>query len=262
MKNFLFFIIAFSLYNIGSAQIIKKRLPQKVVVLTFDDAVVSQFNYVAPLLKEYGFNATFFICEFPKVFSDTTKYMTWDKVGALNKMGFEIANHTKTHAHVNSISKEKVIEELDYIDKQCAELGIDKTISFAYPGYGLNQKAFKVLNQYEFQFARGGGSRPYDPIVDHPLLIPSWATNAENKDVIMDAFTQAERGKIIVLTIHGVPDYDHPWVTTPPELFKEYIQYLDDHKFKVLSLKDLTRYIDVIKAKEVISPDFTKTLKN
>ncbi len=245
-----------------NSQIIKKKLPKKVVVLTFDDAVVSQYNYVAPLLKEYGFNATFFICEFPKVFSDTTKYMTWDKVGALNNMGFEIANHTKNHAHVNSISEGKIKEELDYIEGRCSEQGIDKTISFAYPGYGLNEKALNALNQYGFKFARAGGSRPYDPTLDHPLLIPSWATNADNKDQIMEAFNQAERGKIIVLTLHGVPDYDHPWVTTPPELFKEYIQYLADHKFKVLSLKDLTKYIDIDKAKEVLSPDFTETLKN
>jgi len=262
MKNLLFLTISILLSTMGNAQIIKKRLPEKVVVLTFDDAVVSQYNYVAPLLKEYGFNATFFICEFPKVFSDTTKYMTWDKVGALNKMDFEIANHTKNHAHVNGISEDKIKEELDYIEEKCAEQGIDKTISFAYPGYGLNKKALNALNQYGFQFARAGGSRPYDPMVDHPLLIPSWATNADNKELIMEAFNQAERGKIIVLTIHGVPDYDHPWVTTPPELFKEYIQYLADHKFKVLSLKDLTKYIDVDQAKELLSPDFTKTLKN
>ena len=40
-------------------------LPEKVVVLTFDDAVISQYTYVAKLLKDYGFGATFFVCEFP-----------------------------------------------------------------------------------------------------------------------------------------------------------------------------------------------------
>jgi peptidoglycan/xylan/chitin deacetylase (PgdA/CDA1 family) len=33
----------------------------KVVVLTFDDAVKSHRTFVAPLLKELGFGATFFV---------------------------------------------------------------------------------------------------------------------------------------------------------------------------------------------------------
>ena len=36
-------------------------VPDKLVVLTFDDSVASQANYVAPLLKKHGFGATFFI---------------------------------------------------------------------------------------------------------------------------------------------------------------------------------------------------------
>ena len=31
---------------------------------------------------------------------------------------------------------------------------------------------------------------------------------------------QARDSQIVILTIHGVPDYAHPAVTTPPELFK------------------------------------------
>ena len=74
--------------------------------------------------------------------------------------------------------------------------------------------------------ARAGGSRTYDPQIDHPYLIPSWATDENNKSEIMDALQEAKDGKIVVLTLHGVPDIEHPWVNTPPELFREYLQYL------------------------------------
>ena len=36
----------------------------RTVILTFDDAVISQYENVVPLLKELGFNATFFVCRF------------------------------------------------------------------------------------------------------------------------------------------------------------------------------------------------------
>ena len=38
-------------------------VPDKLVVLTFDDSVASHATFVAPLLKKHGFGATFFITE-------------------------------------------------------------------------------------------------------------------------------------------------------------------------------------------------------
>ena len=78
----------------------------------------------------------------------------------------------------------------------------------------------------------------------------------------MASFNEAKKGKVVVLTLHGVPDIEHPWVSKPPKLFKEYLQYLHENKFKVISLRDLSNYINVDKAKETIVPDFGKTLKN
>lgn len=78
----------------------------------------------------------------------------------------------------------------------------------------------------------------------------------------MEAFNEARNGKIVVLTIHNVPDIEHPWVNTPPELFKEYLQYLSDNHFKVIALKDLNKYINVKKVKNLIIPDLNKILRN
>ena len=78
----------------------------------------------------------------------------------------------------------------------------------------------------------------------------------------MKAFAKAHKGKIVVLTIHGVPDVEHPWVNTPPELFKEYLQYLADNNFKVISFRELETYIDANQAMKLIEPDFSKKLKN
>ncbi len=34
------------------------KVPDKIVVLTFDDAAASHARFVAPILKKYGFGAT------------------------------------------------------------------------------------------------------------------------------------------------------------------------------------------------------------
>ena len=261
IKNILV-LIALSLFLQGHSQILKQEIPNKLVVLTFDDAPTSQYSIIAPMLKEFGFGATFFVCEFPPNYKDSTLYMNWRQIKALDKMGFEVANHTRTHANVGKLSQMEFNAELEYIENKCDSLRIAKPKNFAYPGYGLNALALEFLQKKDYNFARAGGSRAYDPLVDHPYLIPSWATDAENKNEIMSSLDQAENGKIVVLTIHGVPDIEHPWVNTPPALFREYLQYLSDHNYKVISLRDLEAYINVDEAKRKIIPDFNKKLNN
>ena len=42
---------------------VRKAIPDRLVVLTFDDSAKSHYTVVRPLLKEYQFGATFFITE-------------------------------------------------------------------------------------------------------------------------------------------------------------------------------------------------------
>ncbi len=262
MGRIIALLFTLSVCSFGNGQILKKQIPDHLVVLTFDDATESQYSVVAPLLKQFGFGATFFVCEFPSKSSDGSAYMTWQQINELDKMGFEVANHTRTHAAVSQLSKAQFLEELDYIEAKCASQGIVKPSNFAYPGYDLSIPVMETLHEKGYEFARAGGNRPFDPLSDYPLLVPSWATNATNKGQIMAAFKEAQKGKIVVLTIHGVPDVEHPWVNTPPALFKEYLQYLSDHHFKVIPLRDLNRYIDVEEAKKRIVPNMNKKLKS
>ena len=250
--------VSFPVYS----KLLKKSIPDKLIVFTFDDATASHYSVVAPLLKSYGFGGTFFICEFGQNFKDTSKYMNWRQIKELDKMGFEVANHTRSHPGVSKLSREQVISQLKYIEDKCDSLHIKTPSTFAYPGYDLSLPVMGILSERGYQFARAGGSRAYDPLTDHPLLVPSWAMTSGNKQQIMESFNEACDGKIVVLTIHGVPDIEHSWVNTPPELFREYLQYLNDHHFKVIALRDLHKYIDVKEALKKIAPDLNKKLKN
>ena len=44
-------LIALNFFLLGRSQILKKEIPDKLVVLTFDDAPASQYAVVAPLLE-------------------------------------------------------------------------------------------------------------------------------------------------------------------------------------------------------------------
>jgi len=236
-------------HNLSESKMHRQSTPERVVVWTFDDASTSHITCVAPLLKAHGFGATFFICEFPPDFAiDKEKYMTWEQIRALHKMGFEIANHTRTHTHVDQMGKAQMLEELAYIEVRCEEHGIPKPVSFAYPAYETHPLALETLTEKGYLFARTGGSKAYRPKTDHPLLIPSFSTTGSTEadgERVLDALGQAGNGQIVVLTTHGVPDAAHPHVTTSPQLFERYVRFLYDNHYTVIAMRDLTQYVEM-----------------
>lgn len=237
----------------GNTQILKKPIPDHLVVLTFDDAVSTGYTEVAPILKKYNFGATFFISEFPD-FENKYYYLTWKQIKKLHEMGFEIGNHTGHHRELPEINRKQFIKELNYIEKKCKKYDIPAPVTFAYPAWDPASYAFGVLKKKGYLFARTGGNRPYNPKKDYPYLIPSYNVGGMDSTEVMKAIQQAKNGKIVVLTIHGVPDYAHPWVTTPPHLFKKYMQYLLENNYTVIALSDLQNYINVENALQQISP--------
>ena len=227
--------------------------PDKVVVLTFDDSVRSQYDVVRPILLKYGFGATFFITEGFDFNSDKQNYMTWEQIKQLHTDGFEIGNHTKDHVGLN---EQNYLEQLDAINSQCERYGIPKPISLAYPGNQYSLEMFEKLSEYGIQFARRGGSPefPYEkgkgvafePGFDHPLLIPSAGDARPNweMDDFLQAVHQAKGGNIAVLQFHGVPDIAHDWVSTASDRFEQFMGYLAREQYTVISLRDLRKYVD------------------
>jgi peptidoglycan/xylan/chitin deacetylase (PgdA/CDA1 family) len=214
-------------------------IPDKLVVLTFDDSVASHYTVVRPLLKQYGFGATFFITEGFSFRTNKKDYMTWEQISGLHRDGFEIGNHTRDHMSVTPASVGRLREQLEAINAQCAAHHIPRPTSFAYPGNGIATNALPVLAELGIRFA-------YEPGKDHPLLIPSAGDARPNwtLDDFKRAVGQARNGRIAVLQFHGVPDNDHPWVHTPPALFEQYLTHLREEGCRVIAVRDLVRYVD------------------
>ena len=233
-----------------------RPIPEKLVVLTFDDSVKSHFSVVRPILKKYRFGATFFITEGFDFPTNKQDYMTWKEIAQLHRDGFEIGNHTRDHLGINADNLSKLPEQLAAINQQCKRFGIPTTTSFAYPGNALDPGAFEILRQHGIRFARRGGAPEYpyprgkgfayEPGLDHPLLVPSAgdARPAWELDDFIAAVKQAKHGRIAVLQFHGVPDRAHPWVHTPRDKFEAYMKYLAINDFRVIAMRDLEQYVD------------------
>ena len=115
--------------------VLQKTIPDKLVVLTFDDGCKSQATFAAPILKAYGFGATFYITEGLNFLTHKEAYMTWEDVRGLHDDGFEIGNHTRHHRNVTQQPAEELSADLAHIDARCETYRISKPTTFCYPGY-------------------------------------------------------------------------------------------------------------------------------
>ncbi|MEK7833879.1 MAG: polysaccharide deacetylase family protein, partial [Acidobacteriota bacterium] len=156
-KTLLFLLLTLTLIGAaGQAPAPKRKpVPPKTVVLTFDDAVKTHLTVVAPLLKQLGFRATFFITQ--KWMEDQAYFLTWDEVARIHRLGFEIGNHSWTHANFGSAeSGAKLGAELELVEKELAKVGVPKPVSFAWCGNAFGPEALEQLRRRGYVVARRG----------------------------------------------------------------------------------------------------------
>ncbi|MEI7901326.1 MAG: autotransporter-associated beta strand repeat-containing protein [bacterium] len=220
--------------------ILRKPIPDKLVVLTFDDGPLSGYTVVAPILKSFGFNGSFYICDFDSFRTRKDWYMTWRQMKAMADQGFEIGNHTTGHAGGCRIGGFLSLED------ELVANGVPKPTTIAWPVFAVNKDTYPELVAAGYTFGRGGHFRPYRPTVDNPFDIP--CLGAGTLEDFVKSVRQAAGGKIVTLCYHGVPDIEHAACSLDPAVFKAQMQYLKDNNYKVIALRDLAEYIDPAKA--------------
>ena len=78
--------------------------PEKVVILTFDDGYLDNYENAYPILEEFGFEGTFFI---PTEFIDFgyEGYMTWEMIEEMAADGHRFESHTKNHPDLSLLKR-------------------------------------------------------------------------------------------------------------------------------------------------------------
>lgn len=142
----------------------EKSIPAKSVIITIDDGYVSGIDVGVPLLKKYGFPATFFV--YLDYINKGGKSVTWAQLGQLRDEGFDIGSHTVSHQDLRKKhSKSKIATYDEWLkdeverSKQTIEeqLGI-KCASIAYPFGHHNAKVQEAVRAvgYELGFTTYG----------------------------------------------------------------------------------------------------------
>jgi len=230
--------------------IIKKPIPEKTVVFTFDDGCASGATIAAPILKKAGFSGTFYVSDAYGFRERKDWYLTWRQIKGMADDGFEIGNHTRGHGMLSMTDELGCQAYIWTLEDEAIANRIPKPTTLAWPFYVVNPKFYPLLSSWGYTFGRGGYGRVYRPTVDHPMDAPSFAVGGIGMTIegFISAVKQATAGRVVLLTFHGTPDAEHAAISTDPDLFEDMVDYCKDNHYNVIAMRDLAQYIDTAKA--------------
>ena len=125
--------------------IYNKTLPEKPVMITFDDSRVEHSAIAAPVLEKQGFRGAFFIMT---ITYNKKNYMTTEQIAQLAKAGHTVGLHTWDHTMVTKFTTiEDWQKEIVKPKEKLAKI-VNKPIEyFAYPNGVYNHKSAEELSK-------------------------------------------------------------------------------------------------------------------
>ena len=135
-------------------------LPERSLILTFDDGYESLYSEVFPVLQQYGFSATVFLVadycgrdnNWPGQLSIIPRMslLTWEQIAEMARHGIEFGSHTSSHPRLDRLPATALQDEI-VLPKKILEDRLQGPVTvFAYP-YGRYTDAVKemVSSTYE-----------------------------------------------------------------------------------------------------------------
>lgn len=149
----------------------KTTLPEKPVVITFDDNNKDQYENALPILKKYDYKAIFFV---PTAYVEKRGgVMTWEMLTTLVNEGMEIGSHSSTHPNLTILPERQLYDEELIGSKKILEEKLGIAIKFfAYPG---GAKSGSVVQAMEDTGYLSAVTTIYDPnhsYDENPYRIP------------------------------------------------------------------------------------------
>lgn len=86
-------------------------LPERPVILTFDDGYQDAYEAVFPTLLDHGFTGTFFVLATPAHF-ESPDYLTWAQMREMSVAGMDIQGHGRDHVDLRGRSYEFLVYQI------------------------------------------------------------------------------------------------------------------------------------------------------
>jgi peptidoglycan/xylan/chitin deacetylase (PgdA/CDA1 family) len=141
---------AITLYDLYAYLAQGKALPDRPVILTFDDGYVDAFTQAMPILHKYGFVGTIFVLTGPADRGGAGEHLTWEQIAAMSTTGMDIELHSREHFDLRNRPNDFLIHQIAG-GKESLEAHINRPVRwFAYPSGRYDAAVVRVLKSDGF----------------------------------------------------------------------------------------------------------------
>ena len=156
----------------------KKKLPERSVFITIDDAFRSFYNHGFPILKKYNLPFSIFVSSDFVSSESNSNYMSWSMLKEISENNGLVLNHSKSHMSFLEIKRSEWIKEIlenqEIIEKR---LGVQPKI-FSYPFGESNSDIEYLIEMLNYEFAFSQFSAPIQKN-DNKFRLPRFSLNNE-----------------------------------------------------------------------------------
>jgi peptidoglycan/xylan/chitin deacetylase (PgdA/CDA1 family) len=208
------------------------------VCLFFDDGWQNQYDVAFPILKTYGFKASFAIVT-GSIGLDRGTFasrMNVDELKALQAYGMDIACHAKTHPHMTNLTSDQLYDEIVNSKNVLRQMGFDVK-TFVYPFGEWNITIEDYIKDAGYVYAREAKPGVYslkdlDPNARYRIC--SWQIANQSMDDFKQILSHVTEDEAVALTYHFLSDNASKQTYVPIQNFREQMLYLRENNFEVV----------------------------
>jgi len=164
---------AISLLEFAKAKKGKFTLPEKPIIITFDDGYENNYTTAMPIMEKYGMKGTMFM-----VANDIGKqdYFTVEQMKDWQAHHMEIGSHTANHVPLATLTSEQKKEEIVASKLLLEWKGLNTVFFMAYPFGSFDAESEQLLKENEYLGALTGKSglntADTNPYLLHRVNVP------------------------------------------------------------------------------------------
>ncbi|MGE5626747.1 MAG: polysaccharide deacetylase family protein [Solirubrobacterales bacterium] len=128
-----------------------KPIPEKSVVITFDDGYQDNYTNAYPVIKKYGLKATVFVIT--STIDKNAKCLNSSELKEMESNGFNVESHTVNHEELAGLSFEKQLETLNKSKTDLENILNKKVYYLAYPVGKWDNNSIEALKTAGYRMA-------------------------------------------------------------------------------------------------------------
>lgn len=157
--------ITLSMNEVENYILYNQPIPEKSILITFDDGYMDNYSKAYPILKELNMKATIF-CITSEL--DGSYYLSEEALKEMSQNNIDIESHTVNHLHLNKLTYDEQLKEMSGSKTKLENITGKKVTSIAFPFDDYNEDSVKAAKNagYSIAFTTNKGFADRD---DNPL---------------------------------------------------------------------------------------------